>query len=162
MLTGLQPVYTKFCCFLCLWDSRARTEHYVRKHWATRDEIEQGKHNIKQKTLLQSHKIHLPPLHIKLGLFKQFVKALDKNSFAFTYLAKKFLSLSKAKIKEGIFIGPRIRNIVHDETFTTHLTKKEKFAFESFKKVCDYFLEKHCSEDYIQVMNDLLRHYHDM
>ena len=30
MLTGLQPGYSKFCCFLCLWDSRARTEHYVR------------------------------------------------------------------------------------------------------------------------------------
>ena len=47
MLTGLQPGYTKFCCFLCLWDSRARTEHYVRKHWPAKDEIEQGKHNIK-------------------------------------------------------------------------------------------------------------------
>ena len=162
MLTGLQSGYTKFCCFLCLWDSRARTEHYVRKHWAARDEIELGKHNIKQKPLLQSDKIHLPPLHIKLGLFKQFVKALDKNSFAFTYLAEKFPSLSKAKIKEGISIGPQIRKIVHDETFTTHLTRKEKFAFESFKKVCDNFLGKHRSEDYIQVVNDLPRHYHDM
>ena len=61
MLTGLQPGYAKFCCFLCLWDSRARAEHYVRKHWAARDEIKQGKHNIKQKPLLQSDKIHLPP-----------------------------------------------------------------------------------------------------
>ena len=38
-----QPGNAKFCCFLCLWDSRARTEHYVRKHWPTRDEIEQEK-----------------------------------------------------------------------------------------------------------------------
>ena len=90
------------------------------------------------------------------------MKALDKNSFAFTYLAEKFPFLSKAKIKEGIFIGPQIRKIVHDETFTTHLARKEKFAFESFKKVCDNFLGKHRSEDYIQVVNDLLRHYHDM
>lgn len=73
MLTGLQPGYTKFYCFLCLWDSRARTEHYVSKPWPVRDEIEQGKYNIKHKPLLQSDKIHLPPLHIKLSLFKQFL-----------------------------------------------------------------------------------------
>ena len=59
MLTGLQPGYTKFCCFLCLWDSRARTEQYVRKHWPARDEIKQGRHNIKQKPLLQSDIYHL-------------------------------------------------------------------------------------------------------
>ena len=125
MLTGLQPGYTKFCCFLCLWDSIARTEHYVRKHWPARDEIEQAKHNIKQKPLLQSDRIHLPPLHIKLGLFKQFVKTLHKDFFAFAYLAEKLPSLSKAKIKEGILIGPQIRKIVPDETFNIHLTKKD-------------------------------------
>ena len=32
MLTGLQSGYTKLCWFLCLWDSRARTEHYAYKH----------------------------------------------------------------------------------------------------------------------------------
>ena len=105
MLIGLQPGYTKFCCFLWFWDSRVITEHYARKHWAARDEIEQEKHNIKQKPLLQSDKIHLSPLHIKLSLFKQFVKSLDKNSFVFTYLAEKLPSLSKSKIK-GISIGP--------------------------------------------------------
>ena len=154
MLTGLQQGYTKFCCFLCLWDSRARTEHYVHKHWPARDEIEQGKHNFKQKPLLQSDRIHLPPLHIKLGLFKQFVKALDKDSFAFAYLAEKF--------KRRYLHRSQIQKIVLDETFNTYLTRKEKFAFESFKKVCDNFLGKHLSEDYMQVVNDLLRHYHDM
>jgi len=88
----------------------------------------------------------------------QSVKALDKDSFAFAYLAEKFPSLSQPKIKEGIFIGPQIRQIVLDETFNTHLKRKEKVAFESFKKVCD----KHRSEDFVQVVNDLLRHYHDM
>ena len=162
MLTGLQPGYSKFCCFLCLWDSGPRTEHYVLKHRPARDEIEQEKHNIKQKPLLQSDRIHLPSFHIKLGLFKQFVKTLDKDSFVFAYLAEKFPFLSKAKVKEGILIGPQIRKIVFDETFNTHLIRKEIFAFESFKKICDNFLGKHRSEDYVQVVNDLLRHYHDM
>ena len=125
MLTGLQQGYTKFCCFLCLWDSRARTEHYVRKHWPARDEIEQGKHNFKQKPLLQSNRIHLPPLHIKLGLFKQFVKDLDKDFFAFAYLAKKFPSLSKGKIKEGIFIGPKFEKFYLIK-LSTHISQKKK------------------------------------
>lgn len=90
------------------------------------------------------------------------MKPLDKDSLAFAYLAEKFPSLSQAKIKEGIFIGPQIRKIVLDETFNTHLKKKEKFAFESVKKVCDKFLGKYRSEDYVQVINDLIRHYHDM
>ena len=33
ILTGLQSGYTKYCCFLCLWDSRDRKVHYSRKEW---------------------------------------------------------------------------------------------------------------------------------
>ena len=33
ILTGLQVGYTKYCYFLCLWDSRARGKHYKSKHW---------------------------------------------------------------------------------------------------------------------------------
>ena len=56
-LTSLQLGYTKCCCFLCLWNSRARVEHYVRKDWPIRDEIEQGKHNIMDKPLVKSDRI---------------------------------------------------------------------------------------------------------
>ena len=90
------------------------------------------------------------------------MKALDKESSAFAYVAEKFPSLSQTKIKEGIFIAPQIRKIVLDETLITHLKRKEKLACESFKKVCDKFLGNHRSEDYVQVVNGLLSHYHDM
>ena len=132
------------------------------KDWPIPDEIEQGKHNIMHKPLLKSDRIFLPSLHVKLGLFKQFVKALDKECSAFAYVAEKFPLLSQAKIKEGIFISPQTRKIVLDEISITHLKRKEKLAFESFKKVCDEFLGNHRSEDYMQVLNDLLSHYHDM
>ena len=29
ILLGLQPGYTKYCCFLSEWDSRAKHEHYL-------------------------------------------------------------------------------------------------------------------------------------
>ena len=33
ILMEMQGGFTKHCCFLCLWDSRATAEHYVRKDW---------------------------------------------------------------------------------------------------------------------------------
>ena len=68
------------------------------------------------KPLVKSDRMFLPPLHIKHGLFKQYVKALEKKSSEFPYLAEKLPSLSQAKNK-GVFIGPQIRNIVLEETF---------------------------------------------
>lgn len=53
--------------------------------------------------------MYLPPLHIKLGLIKNFVKAIDKNGQRFSYLKEKYPKLSDTKIKEGIFVEPQIR-----------------------------------------------------
>ena len=59
----------------------------------------------------------LPPLHIKLGLMKNFVEAMVKREAGFKYLAIRFLRLSEAKIKEGVFIGPQIRQFLQDREF---------------------------------------------
>jgi len=42
--------------------------------------------NIINKSLVDPSKVLLPPLHIKLGLMKQFVKALDKEGECFMYI----------------------------------------------------------------------------
>ena len=77
LLRGLQLGYTKYCCFLCLWDSRARNKHYIEKTIEKkRIEEEEGQHNVVALPLVPQNKIILPPMHIKLGLFKQFVKGL--------------------------------------------------------------------------------------
>ncbi|UYV80742.1 hypothetical protein LAZ67_19001575 [Cordylochernes scorpioides] len=60
--------------------------------------------------------IYLPPLHIKLGLIKSFDKAMDRNASGFAYLKQKCSSsISDAKIKEGIFVGPQIRELLQDD-----------------------------------------------
>lgn len=41
----------------------------------------------------------MPPLHIKLGLMKQLVKGLDRESAAFRYLNQKFPQMSEEKIR---------------------------------------------------------------
>lgn len=42
ILLGQQAGNTKFPYFLCEWDSRARTEHWVRKQWPVRSTITPG------------------------------------------------------------------------------------------------------------------------
>jgi hypothetical protein len=54
----------------------------------------------------------MPPLHIKLGLMKNFVISIDKTGRGFEYVRNKFPNVSDAKIKEGIFIGPQIRELI--------------------------------------------------
>ena len=61
--------------------------------------------------------IILPSLRIKLGLFKNFFKALEKNSAGFYYFKEKFPRVSDSKIKEGIFVGSQIRALIRDGNF---------------------------------------------
>jgi len=86
MILGQQSGFTKFPCFLCLWDSRDRESHYVKTDWPARQIFEPGKKNIINKPLVEPSKVLLPPLHIKLGLMKQFVKALNKKGECFDVL----------------------------------------------------------------------------
>ena len=112
---GLQGGFTKHCCFLCLWDSRATAQHYETKEWPKRNSYAPGVKNIQHIPLVNSDKVLMPPLHIKLGLMKNFVKAMAKqNSNGFEFLCKKFPKLSLAKLKEGTFVGPQIRKVFED------------------------------------------------
>ena len=57
--------------------------------------------------------VYLPPLHIRLELMINFVKAMDQNSTGFVYMRNMFTRLSDAKIKEGVLSGPHIRELIH-------------------------------------------------
>ena len=105
ILLGLQTGYTKYCCFLCYWDSRARDKHYTVKVWSERDSLEPGHRNMAADPLVDARTVILPPLDIKLEIVKNFVKAIDRNGKGYGYLKSKFAKFSKAKIKEGVFIG---------------------------------------------------------
>lgn len=136
IVLGQHGGFTKNPCFLCLWYSRAREEHYVRKEWPLRTDYDVAGRNMIHKNLVDPSKILLPPLHIKLGLMKQYVKALKKReSDAFTYLFEKFPKLSDAKIKEGVFDGPQIRQLLGDPKFPEKMDHDEKNAWQSFVDV---------------------------
>ena len=80
-------------------------------------------------------------MHLKLGLMKNFVKAINQEEAAFIYLREKFPRLSETKLKEGIFFGPQIRELIKDEYFDKLLQGDEKAAWHSFKFVVKGFWE---------------------
>jgi len=73
---------------------------------------------------------------------KNFVKAMCKESSDFLYLKEKFPAISDAKIKEGIFVGPQIRQLIEDNVFEQKLSATEKAAWVAFKVVCTNFWAK--------------------
>ena len=68
-----------------------------------------GQKNVVHPSPVNCDMIILPSLYIKLELFTNFVKELDKNDVGFYYLKEKSPRVSDSKIKERIFVGPRIR-----------------------------------------------------
>ena len=146
---------------LQLGDSRARNKHYIEKTWSQRIE-EEGQHNVVALPFAPKNKIILPPLHIKLGLFKQFVKGSRKDSPAFEFLHKCFPKLSDAKIKDGVFVGPQIQKLILNDMFDKTLNETELDAWKSFKQVCLNFLGVHKSDDFEDVVANLLYNYHIM
>ncbi|UYV76224.1 hypothetical protein LAZ67_13003088 [Cordylochernes scorpioides] len=122
-----------------------------------------SKSKLKEKLMLairyMEENIYLPPLHIKLGLMKNFVKAMDRNASGFAYLKQKFSSISEAKIKEGIFVGPQIRELQQDGNFQNSLNEVEAAAWNSFRNVCKNFLGSVKVENYRDIVNNLLLSY---
>ena len=76
----------KISLLLVLWDSKARTEHWIKNDWLVRSELIPGSLNVLATPLVERSKAVFPPLHIKFGIMKQFVKALEKDGDCFKYI----------------------------------------------------------------------------
>jgi hypothetical protein len=162
LLIGLRLGYTKYCCFLCEWDSRDGKIHYSHKQWPRRDSLIPEKKNVLNSPLVNPEKVFLPPLHIKLGLMKNYVKVVDKNGAGFVYLKRKFAMLSDAKIIEGIFVGPQIRELIKDEQFEEQLNEIGNAAWQAFENVTKSFLGNHKAENCHETVSDILTGYKAM
>ena len=155
----MQSGFTKYCCFRCLWDSRATELHYKKKDWPVRHKCTPGQQSVSAAPLVDLTRVLLPPLHIKLGLIKNFVKALDRDERGFQYLMKLFPKISYAKIKEAFFFGPDIRRLMNDDNFAKWLSANEAAASGSFKNVVRNFLGNTKSNVYKRIFANLLKNY---
>jgi hypothetical protein len=70
---------TKFCCFLCEWLCRNRKHHYIQKQWPKWVLLIPGQKSVVSTPLMNPDNVSWPPLHIILGLIKNFIKAMDQN-----------------------------------------------------------------------------------
>ena len=88
---------------------------------------------------------------------KNFVKAMNQEEAASTYLWEKFPRLSKSKPKEGIFIGPQIRDVIKDEFFDRLLQGDEKAVWDSFKFIVKVLFGNRRAQNYEELVNNSLQ-----
>ena len=129
-LMELRGSFTKIPCYFCLWDSRNTSLHYKKGNWPPRSSYNIVAHNVKQTPLVEPKKVLLPPLHIKPGLIKQFVKELNPESDVFKHIQELFPKLSEAKIKGRVFVSPEVKRLMNSDSFS------EKLSAESLEKLC--------------------------
>ncbi|GBL69401.1 hypothetical protein AVEN_35913-1, partial [Araneus ventricosus] len=122
--------------------------------------IEDRGNQLKPDTCLPK-KALLPPLHIKLSLMKQFVKALPKEGECFKYLCDQFPGLPEAKLKEGVFVGPDIRKMMKDENFELKIEKNERKTWKSFNLVITSFLGNKKYPNYKSIIEEMIKKFQD-
>jgi hypothetical protein len=154
---GLQQGYVKHMCFFCLWNTRDKSNQYTHKDWPFRQSNVVGQHNIINPPLVAASKILLPPLHIKLGIFKQFVKSLQSEN-AKQYLKDLFPKMSDAKLKEGVFVGPQLRRLMKKyDDFAALLNGNELRAWKALVAVTKGFLGKNRDPNYRLLIEEMLK-----
>ena len=82
-------------------------------------------------------------MHIKLGLAKQFVKALKPTNRAFRHIRRVFPSISEAKVKGGIFVAAQIRRMLASEELEEQMSDLERNAWQAFRIIVEGFLGNH-------------------
>ena len=148
---------------LHLWmGQQSSVSTFLKKELALQKISGTRNHQCGKSTTVELSKILLPSMHLNLGLMKNFVKSMNQEEVAFTYLWEMFPRLSKAKLKEGVFIGPQILDLIKDEYFDTLLQGDEKTACDSFKFVVKGFLENSRAQNYGDLVNNLLQSYQNL
>ena len=87
------------------------------------------------------------------------MKGMDKTDSGFEYVRNKFPNVSDTKIKEGIFIGPHIKELMQDKQFDKDLHEADRNAWLSFKRICMDFLGLKKAANYQDVMQNVLTSY---
>ena len=121
-----------------------------------REQLVPGARNIINEPLVDREKILIPPLHMKLGLMKQFTRALDKDGRCFNYLCRAFPRLTIEKLKAGIFDGPQIRQLIKDTEFQNSMNTLECVAWKSFVQGVNNFLGNTKAANHARLISSMI------
>ena len=92
-----------------------------------------GVANIETVFPVDNQNILLPHLYIKLGIMKNFGKAMGKcNSYGLAFLIKSFQH-KPTKTTRKKFVGSQIREVLKDPWFEKSLSKLKLRAWQAFK-----------------------------
>lgn len=98
------------------------------REWPCRKQLPPAQKNTANDSFVNPQKIFLPQFHLKLGMMKNYVKAMNRNGESFRYLVQTFPRIHDAEIKEVIFVGPQINEIRNDRNFDEVLEGTDKTA----------------------------------
>ena len=106
---------------------------------------------------MELEKIIFPPLHTKLELMQQFVKAFNVEDDCFQFIRTTFPGLIYDKIKAGVFDGTQSKKLINCKNFSSPMTEVEKRACNAFVVVVKGFLGNKKAAKY----KDLVETLHD-
>ena len=121
-----------------------------------------GQKNVIYEPLIsrRSRRIIFPPLHIKHGLIKQFVKVFDKKGPCFKYIGKVLPAISIDELNAVILDGPQIQRLIKDDIFVLHVTTAECAAWNFFAVVVKEFLGKTNAANSKELVQVMLTYFH--
>jgi len=87
---------------------------------------------------------------------KIFVKGTHKTGRGFECIRNKFPNVTDANIKECVFTGPQIRELIQTKQFGEDLNETERNTWLSFKRICKDFLGNNNVANCQDVVQDLM------
>ena len=117
---------------------------------------------MKLASLVDAKKVLFAPLHIKLGLMRQFVKKMNPECEAFKLIQELLPKLWEAKVKIGSFVGPQVKRLMQSDSFLEKLSAVERRALENFVSVVKGFLRNHKISNFKDIVEKLVNVYEKM
>lgn len=104
---GLKGGYAQYQCFICEFEGRKDVLHYIGHKWKLRQDSVKGEISVVNDPLVPKDKIILPPLHIKLGIVRNFIVSLKltEGSDLFKILKDILKTSSQKTIAGSIFLS---------------------------------------------------------
>ena len=152
----------KISLLLVFVGQQGKSRALDKKDWPVRSKLIPGSLNVLAPLLVKCSKIVFPPLHIKLGIMKQLLKALEKDGDYYKYICIKFPGLTIEILKAGIFDEPQIRKLINDANFCSFMNPAELSAWMAFTNVVKFFLEKIKASNFKELVETLLTSLHQL
>ena len=71
-------------------------------------------------------------------------------------------TISKAKVKGGLFVGPQIKRMLASEELEEQMSDLDRNVWQAFRMTVEGFLGNHRRDDYAMVVSNLIESYESL